>query len=216
LQEVAAKVSVLNALKAKLATASGEPPLPLAVPKAAPAPAAAKSKAPNGKRSEASAAAAAAEGPAVEVPVREVRASRIDKAEAMRRAGVNPFAYAFQPTHSARALAAEFGHLANGAEDASGAAVRLAGRVLTRRSFGKLMFFTCQDESGAFQLYVDEARLGSEAFQQLKVYDSRQLSASQKRETRNFKWLACIYSLPIDHVWAFWSEERAGLVSFHA
>jgi lysyl-tRNA synthetase class 2 len=172
LQEVAAKVSVLNALKAKLATASGEPPLPLAVPKAAPA--AAKSKAPNGKRSEASAAAAAAEGPAVEVPVREVRASRIDKAEAMRRAGVNPFAYAFQPTHSARALAAEFGRLANGAEDASGAAVRLAGRVLTRRSFGKLMFFTCQDESGAFQLYVDEARLGSEAFQQLKVYDSRQ------------------------------------------
>jgi hypothetical protein len=38
--------------------------------------------------------------------------------------------------------------------------VALCGRILTRRVFGKLAFFTVQDSSGTFQLYLEKKRLG--------------------------------------------------------
>lgn len=107
---------------------------------------------------------------AVEVPLSELRAARLDKVAAMRAAGVNPFAYNFSPTHSAATFAEEFQHLAAGSEDPSSATVALAGRVMTRRSFGKLMFLTVQDESGTFQLYVDKGRLGEARFGELKAW----------------------------------------------
>lgn len=50
------------------------------------------------------------------------------------------------------------GHLEDGEEDES-ADVTVAGRILTRRIFGKLAFFTLQDESGTVQLYLDKKRL---------------------------------------------------------
>lgn len=161
---------MLNALKGELATALGEPPAePKPSKTAAPAMSPSSSgKAKSVKGKSGAQAASKHEGEEVVVPLREVRAGRIEKVEAMRNAGINPFEYGFQTTHTAAELAAQFAHLANGAEEA-GSEVKLAGRVLTRRSFGKLMFFTCQDESGTFQLYVEKAKLGPEAFQQLKV-----------------------------------------------
>lgn len=160
---------MLNALKGELAAALGEPPAePKPSKSAAPAMSPSSGKAKSAKGKSGAQAASKNEGKEVVVPLREVRAGRIEKVEAMRKAGMNPFEYKFQTTHTGAELAAQFAHLANGAEEA-GSEVKLAGRVLTRRSFGKLMFFTCQDESGPFQLYVEKANLGPEAFEQLKV-----------------------------------------------
>jgi len=50
------------------------------------------------------------------------------------------------------------GKLADGEEDES-ADVAVAGRIMTRRVFGKLAFFTLQDESGTIQLQFDKTRL---------------------------------------------------------
>ncbi|KAH8051313.1 hypothetical protein JL720_15182 [Aureococcus anophagefferens] len=54
----------------------------------------------------------------------ELRGRRLAKAEAMRAAGVEPFAYGFEASHSAAAAQAEWAGLENGAED-EGARARL-------------------------------------------------------------------------------------------
>jgi len=42
--------------------------------------------------------------------------------------------------------------------------VAIAGRILVRRVFGKLAFFSLQDETGTIQLYLDKKR-SSQAWQ---------------------------------------------------
>jgi len=91
----------------------------------------------------------------------EIRSVRWQKVEAMRAAGVEPFAYTFDPTHTAQQLANLYENkLEPGEEDAS-CAVTVAGRILTRRVFGSLAFFTLQDESGTIQLQLDKKRLNA-------------------------------------------------------
>ena len=45
----------------------------------------------------------------------------------------------------------------------------VAGRIMARRVFGKLAFFTLQDDTGIIQLYIDKGRLGDE-FAKLKQW----------------------------------------------
>jgi len=49
--------------------------------------------------------------------------------------------------------------LQDGEEDPEGVEVTVSGRIMVRRVFGKLAFFTLQDESGTLQLYLEEGRL---------------------------------------------------------
>jgi hypothetical protein len=94
----------------------------------------------------------------------ELRLSRLAKVQAMREAGAEPFAYSYRATSTASGLAELYGgRLEPGEEDAE-ADVSVAGRILTRRVFGKLVFFTLQDETGVIQLQFDQNRLG-ESFQ---------------------------------------------------
>jgi len=90
----------------------------------------------------------------------EIFRVRLDKAQAVAAGGNTPYAYSFAPTHSSAAFAEAFESLSPGAEDTS-AEVALCGRVMTKRSFGKLAFFTVQDGEGTFQLYLDKKRLGA-------------------------------------------------------
>jgi len=70
--------------------------------------------------------------------------------------------YRFARTH----LAAELHSLHAGLapETETGEKVSVAGRVLLRRSFGKLVFFTIRDDSGRLQLLADTAHLDAERF----------------------------------------------------
>lgn len=90
----------------------------------------------------------------------ELRLNRLAKIEAMKEANVEPFEYTFQCNRSAARLAAEYeGRLENGEEDTE-SDVAVAGRIMTRRVFGKLAFITLQDETGIIQLQFDAERLG--------------------------------------------------------
>jgi len=90
----------------------------------------------------------------------ELRQARLAKVAAMREAGVEPYEYTYKPTHTAAELQAEYdGRLEAGEEDES-ADVAVAGRIMARRVFGKLAFFTLQDESGTIQLHLEKNRLG--------------------------------------------------------
>jgi lysyl-tRNA synthetase class II len=90
----------------------------------------------------------------------EIKLNRLAKVHAMRAANVEPFEYTFDVTTSAAQLTSNYqGKLEPGEEDED-SDVAIAGRVMTRRVFGKLAFFTLQDESGLIQLQFDKKRLG--------------------------------------------------------
>jgi len=92
-------------------------------------------------------------------------ARRLEKAEQMRAAGEEPYAYRFEATHMATELAEEFAELPAGEVDDE-ADVAVSGRILMKRVFGKLAFFTLQDSSGTVQLYLEKKRIG-ESFKPL-------------------------------------------------
>ena len=103
----------------------------------------------------------------------DLRSTRLEKVDQLRHLGLTPFAYRWDITHQAAALQTKYADLPNGEEVA--VEVAIAGRILVRRVFGKLAFFTLQDETGTIQLYLDKkkieaemAELDSAAFDHLK------------------------------------------------
>lgn len=84
----------------------------------------------------------------------DLRATRLEKARQLQALGFNPYAYRWEKTHAAAQLQEKYADLAAG--EAVDVDVALAGRILARRVFGKLAFFTLQDETGTIQLYLDK------------------------------------------------------------
>ena len=85
---------------------------------------------------------------------REIRAARLQKVSDLKQLGLNPYAYTWDVTHQAAALQEQFTDLPNGEE--ADFEVSIAGRVMARRVFGKLAFFTLQDGTGNIQLFLDK------------------------------------------------------------
>jgi lysyl-tRNA synthetase class 2 len=102
----------------------------------------------------------------------EIRAVRLEKVEQLKQAGLIPYAYNWASTHHAAALQASYTDLANGEEVQI--EVAIAGRIMAKRVFGKLAFFSLQDETGSIQLYLDKTRITErmpevpDAFEHLK------------------------------------------------
>ncbi len=89
-----------------------------------------------------------------------IRAARLQKVEALKAAGMTPYAYGWDVTHSVSELQAKFADLEAGAE--ADFEVSIAGRIMARRVFGKLAFFTLQDETGTIQLYLEKKTIQAE------------------------------------------------------
>jgi len=96
--------------------------------------------------------------------VSELRETRLEKANALREQGVDPYALYFDPTDRMAQLQDVHADLPNGEERDLNVAV--AGRVMTRRVMGKLAFFTLSDETGTIQLFLEKSTLG-ESFAQI-------------------------------------------------
>ena len=106
-------------------------------------------------------------------PVEDIdalKAARIEKVQQLRAADIEPYAYKFDRTHIVQELQDTYVELEAGAEVDD--RVAIAGRIMLRRVFGKLAFFTLQDVSGTIQLYLDKKRItagmGEGAFNTLK------------------------------------------------
>lgn len=99
----------------------------------------------------------------------EIRATRLQKVEKLREAGLEPYAYQWRSTHHAAELQSKYADLPN--EEEAPDEVAIAGRVMARRFMGQLAFCTLQDETGKIQLYLDKQRLtehlGEGAFKRL-------------------------------------------------
>ena len=91
----------------------------------------------------------------------EQRDIRQQKLNDIRQMGINPYKDRYEKTHSL----AEARALALGSEG-----VRIAGRVLAVRLFGRLIFATMKDFSGKMQIALQEKVIGKERFSFFKKY----------------------------------------------
>ncbi|HSM01566.1 MAG TPA: lysine--tRNA ligase [Acidimicrobiia bacterium] len=98
-------------------------------------------------------------------------AVRLEKVEAMRDAGIEPYPVTFERTATAVDLHERFGDLDSGTD--TGETVAVAGRLMNSRDIGALVFGVLQDGSGRIQLFVEQERLGDrfEAFKDLDAGD---------------------------------------------
>ncbi|NTU60355.1 MAG: lysine--tRNA ligase, partial [Deltaproteobacteria bacterium] len=99
---------------------------------------------------------------------------RLEKVEALRASGVNPYPNDFRPRHTAGQILEDYGTLDAEALASLGGDFSLAGRVVALRSFGKAAFVKVQDRTGLLQVYVKRDLVGDaayEVFQQLDVGD---------------------------------------------
>ena len=128
---------------------------------------------------------------------REIRLGKLAK---LREAGVNPYAYKWDRTHTNAKAIADFealaevarhseepgdeesrlsqkqGEIPRSARNDSGGtvpvfAVSVAGRLMSRREHGKTQFGHIQDETGKLQLYLRKDTLGEQAFANLGLLD---------------------------------------------
>jgi len=91
--------------------------------------------------------------------------ARREKLDSLLGAGVVPFAYSYDRTHSAAAALEALGDAEEGPD------VRVAGRLVSWRAQGKTAFAHLADQSGRIQLYFRKDVLGDGAFALLQQYD---------------------------------------------
>ncbi|OSM04983.1 lysine--tRNA ligase [Magnetofaba australis] len=93
-------------------------------------------------------------------------AARKVKLAAIREAGVNPYPNGYKPEDSLDSVRERYGSIQD-AEELSHASLKVAGRVMLLRSFGKLTFATLQDESGRLQIAAQRDEVGEEIYNTL-------------------------------------------------
>ncbi|MBW1646112.1 MAG: lysine--tRNA ligase [Deltaproteobacteria bacterium] len=100
-----------------------------------------------------------------------LRQQRLEKAEKLRALGVNPYANNFVPADTAAAVADRFGRLESEELEHLAPRVKIAGRLMALRFFGKAAFSHLKDRTGKIQIYVRRDKVGADEFQVFKLLD---------------------------------------------
>ena len=102
---------------------------------------------------------------APEQDLSEILKVRRDKLAALRAEGRDPFKEtSFDVTHHAQEIKDNFDAL-------EGSAVRVAGRLMSKRGMGKVSFCDMQDKSGRIQIYARKDEMDEEEYNRFKKYD---------------------------------------------
>jgi len=89
---------------------------------------------------------------------------RLDKLAQLRDFGVEPYADRYQRTHMAQEILDNF-------ETLEGQEVKVAGRMMSKRDQGKVVFTHIQDFSGRIQIYIRKDDLGADWFEMITKFD---------------------------------------------
>jgi lysyl-tRNA synthetase class 2 len=95
-----------------------------------------------------------------------VEAARREKRAALEALGVRPFAYRFERSHTAQQAAAAYRDSTGDA----GPSVAIAGRIVSWRPKGKVVFGDLEDSSGRIQVYFRQDELESQ-YEVVKLLD---------------------------------------------
>ncbi len=91
-----------------------------------------------------------------------LKAARLAKVDGLRTAGVEPYPYRWDRSHTLGELRTRFGDLTPQSE--TDQRVTVAGRILLSRGAGKLRFANIADREGTIQLFVSKAVIGDDGF----------------------------------------------------
>ena len=102
-----------------------------------------------------------------------VMRTRLDKLQALRAKGIEPFAYSFDVTLRAAPSVAAFKEVEAGGsvEAGQGPQGRWAGRMVAFRSHGRSAFADLEDHTGRVQVYLKRNVLGPDAYELLDLLD---------------------------------------------
>jgi lysyl-tRNA synthetase, class II len=105
-----------------------------------------------------------------EQTLQRIMRERREKAASLREAGSDPYRNDFRPTHRLAEIRARYGDTkpeepAPGIQPVDGDVVRVAGRVLARRGFGKTSFVPIRDEGADLQLFLNIEHLDASDFE---------------------------------------------------
>jgi len=91
---------------------------------------------------------------------------RLDSLGRIRARGIDPYPHSYHPSHTVREAITLFEQQGEGSQDIS-----LAGRIMSKRSMGKMSFLDIRDSSGKIQLSLRYDLLGRERYEFLQDID---------------------------------------------
>jgi lysyl-tRNA synthetase class 2 len=91
---------------------------------------------------------------------------RLDSLSRIRARGIDPYPHSYHPSHAIREAIALFEQQGASSQDIS-----LAGRIMSKRSIGKMSFLDIRDSSGKIQLSLRYDHLGRERYEFLQDID---------------------------------------------
>ena len=96
----------------------------------------------------------------------QLRQTRIDKIDELRKKGINPYPYNFEVSKSIVELRGEFEKLSETKE-----IISVAGRLMSNRRMGKVAFSHIQDQTGQLQIHIRKDEIGEEGYDLFKLLD---------------------------------------------
>jgi lysyl-tRNA synthetase class 2 len=91
---------------------------------------------------------------------------RLDSLSRIRSRGIDPYPHSYHPSHTVREAIALFEQQGESSQDIS-----LAGRIMSKRSIGKMSFLDIRDSSGKIQLSLRYDLVGRERYEFLQDID---------------------------------------------
>ncbi|MEA1871814.1 MAG: lysine--tRNA ligase [Chloroflexota bacterium] len=91
---------------------------------------------------------------------------RLDSLSRIRARGIDPYPHSYHPSHTVREAITLFEQQGEGSQDIS-----LAGRIMSKRSMGKMSFLDIRDSSGKIQFSLRYDLLGRERYEFLQDID---------------------------------------------
>lgn len=96
---------------------------------------------------------------------------RINKNEKLKAMGVNLYPAGYHPDITVAEVIERFGHLEKEALETYPETFVMAGRIMSRRDFGKASFIHIKDETGRIQAYIRKNDIPVEKFDMFKLMD---------------------------------------------
>ncbi|MDY4594056.1 MAG: lysine--tRNA ligase [[Pasteurella] aerogenes] len=104
----------------------------------------------------------------ISISEQDVRREKLAK---LRQSESIPFPNDFRKSHSTLALHTSYDDKANQLLIEQQIHVSVAGRIMSKRIMGKILFFTIKDSTGSIQLYVTENCISAREYENLKKLD---------------------------------------------
>ena len=98
-------------------------------------------------------------------------AVRLEKADALRERGVDPYPSCFDRSHRLAEVAAAYAEKSIEDLEALAVPVRVAGRIITKRGHGKTTFVTLSEGEARLQIYLRRDVIGDEAYEIFGLLD---------------------------------------------